>query len=247
MTARLIVALVVAAVVLPSGAGAADVDVSVRIAKTNDHIEPFGSVEPAHPRGDVSVRLFRFVDGGWKPIGKKTAELGRARDTDGDGVEESSYRTQFRRPATGECRVVVRFASDARGKTLFPCYIPDFSKGSATLDGRVDIDLLIADDNSERSYGLMYRPHMRDELGMAFLWEEDTSGGFWMKNTLIPLSIAFFDGEGTILKILHMKPCEEDPCPSYDPGVTYRGALEVNRGMFDEWDVALGDRIEITP
>ena len=68
-----------------------------------------------------------------------------------------------------------------------------------------------------------------------------------MKNTLIPLSIAFADAEGTIVSILDMEPCEADPCEIYDPGVPYRSALEVNQGAFDDWGVQVGDRLTLEP
>jgi uncharacterized membrane protein (UPF0127 family) len=67
-----------------------------------------------------------------------------------------------------------------------------------------------------------------------------------MKDTLIPLSIAFYSVDGRILKILDMEPCKADPCPLYDPGVSYRGALEVNQGAFAGWGISEGDRLRIT-
>ena len=76
---------------------------------------------------------------------------------------------------------------------------------------------------------------------MLFVFEGPTESGFWMMNTLIPLSIAFIAEDGEILRILEMEPCEEDPCPTYDPGVTYHQALEVNAGAFDRWGVREGD------
>ena len=66
-----------------------------------------------------------------------------------------------------------------------------------------------------------------------------------MKDTLIPLSIAFADADGTILSILDMDPCESDPCEIYDPGVPYRSALEVNQGAFDDWGVRVGDTLSL--
>ena len=66
-----------------------------------------------------------------------------------------------------------------------------------------------------------------------------------MKNTLIPLSIAFYDRRGRIVRILDMTPCRADPCPVYDPRATYRYALEVNRGAFKRWKVHMGDRIVV--
>jgi uncharacterized membrane protein (UPF0127 family) len=80
---------------------------------------------------------------------------------------------------------------------------------------------------------------------MVFLFPQDETGGFWMKNTLIPLSIAYYDRAGKIVRILDMEPCMADSCPVYEPGVAYRGALEVNQGAFRRWGVAEGDTIEL--
>ena len=208
---------------------------SVRIAKTNRRVIAFGDADT----GSVRVRLFKEKSSGSVLLARTTAPV------DADG----SYRARFERPLRGTCRVVVRERDGGRDEETFPCYIPDFGTGTATLTSitsSVEIDALIADDNSERAYGLMYRPRMRDDLGMAFLYPGDTQGGYWMKNTLIPLSIAFFDSQGKILRIMDMEPCTEDPCPSYDPQVTYRGALEVNQGAFEEWGISEGDDIEVT-
>lgn len=123
-----------------------------------------------------------------------------------------------------------------------------FGTGSALIDtaeGSQIVKIEIADSPEERALGLMNRPSLGDDCGMAFLFFAESSGGFWMKNTLIPLSIAFFDEQGEVLKLLDMDPCEADPCTVYDPGASYWGALEVNRGAFDEWGVAEGDRITI--
>ncbi len=80
---------------------------------------------------------------------------------------------------------------------------------------------------------------------MVFRYPADGAGGFWMKNTLIPLSIAFYDARGRILRILDMEPCRRNPCPLYDPGVAYDGALEVNRGAFRRWGVQTGDVLRL--
>jgi uncharacterized protein len=111
--------------------------------------------------------------------------------------------------------------------------------------GDVVVEVEIADTDEERQVGLMNRESLPDDAGMIFLFDEDVSGGFWMKNTLIPLSIAFADADGTIVRILDMEPCEADPCEIYDPGVPYRSALEVNQGAFADWGVAEGDRLTL--
>jgi uncharacterized membrane protein (UPF0127 family) len=63
--------------------------------------------------------------------------------------------------------------------------------------------------------------------GMLFVFPDTTTGGFWMKNTLVPLTIVFFDSAGKRVRKLSMVPCRKDPCPIYDPGRAYRFALEL--------------------
>ena len=96
-----------------------------------------------------------------------------------------------------------------------------------------------------RARGLMFRPQLAPRSGMVFRYPRDNRGGYWMKNTLIPLSIAFFAADGRVLRILDMAPCRQDPCRSYEPGVAYRGALEVNDGFFDRIGLAKGWRVEL--
>lgn len=103
----------------------------------------------------------------------------------------------------------------------------------------------IADTDELRSRGLMGRERLDEDAGMAFLWPEDTDSAFHMRDTLIPLSVAFFSAEGRILRILEMVPCTADPCPRYDPETRYRGALELNGGAFARAGVRAGDRLRI--
>jgi uncharacterized protein len=115
----------------------------------------------------------------------------------------------------------------------------------ATSPGDVAVQVEVADDEDERARGLMGRTELEEDAGMVFLFPEDSRGPFWMKDTLIPLSIAFYDSDGRIVRILDMEPCREDPCPLYDPEAAYRGALEVNQGAFDGWNVREGDRVRL--
>jgi uncharacterized protein len=114
-----------------------------------------------------------------------------------------------------------------------------------TGERRVRLTVEVADEAHEWQVGLMHRRSLARNAGMVFLFPRPTRGGFWMKNTLIPLSIAFFDGRGRILRIMVMTPCRADPCPVYDPRVAYRGALEVNRGSFGRWGARRGDTIRL--
>ena len=123
-------------------------------------------------------------------------------------------------------------------------------RGTATITTRdgatVTLRVELARTAAARQQGLMNRRSLGAKAGMAFLYPESQRGGFWMKNTLIPLDIAFADARGRILRILTMQPCRRDPCRIYDPGVAYRTALEVNAGSFRRWGIKAGDVLRIT-
>lgn len=126
---------------------------------------------------------------------------------------------------------------------------PSFGTGHAIIEtkgGSVLLDVDVAEKPEQRAYGLMFRESLPQDYGMVFFFFEETNTGFYMKNTLVPLSIAFFDVDGKILRILDMEPCKEEPCKIYEPGVGYRGALEVEQGSFEKWGVAEGDEITIS-
>jgi uncharacterized protein len=115
----------------------------------------------------------------------------------------------------------------------------------STADGAVSVRVEIAEKPDARATGLMGRTALASDAGMAFLFDEPTRGPFWMKDTLIPLSIAFWDEEGRIVAVLDMSPCSADPCPRYQPGSEYVGALEVNVGFFRDHGVAVGDLVRL--
>jgi uncharacterized protein len=120
--------------------------------------------------------------------------------------------------------------------------IDGWPETTVTLDGTVTVEAKVADDPARRQQGLMNVPELPDGVGMLFLFDEARTGGFWMKNTLVPLDIAYvLDGE--IVAVLQMDPCEADPCPSYDPGTAYDAALEVSQGALDAADVTEGSTV----
>jgi uncharacterized membrane protein (UPF0127 family) len=94
-----------------------------------------------------------------------------------------------------------------------------------TLDGDAFRPELALTSES-RVRGLMHRRRAPVD-GMLFVFREPTSGGFWMKNTLVPLTIVFFDAAGKRVRRMSMVPCGDDPCAIYDPGRRYRFALEL--------------------
>jgi uncharacterized membrane protein (UPF0127 family) len=79
---------------------------------------------------------------------------------------------------------------------------------------------------AQRQRGLMLRRKAPSD-GMLFVFPTATTGGFWMKNTRVPLRIVFFDTRGRAVRTFAMRPCREDPCRIYDPGKQYRFALEL--------------------
>ena len=111
------------------------------------------------------------------------------------------------------------------------------------------VDAQVADSPATRERGLMGRSSLDANQGMIFLFDDVSDGPvtseFWMKDTLIPLSVAFWDQQGRIVGIRDMVPCTKDPCPTYASPEPYTGALEVNMGFFDEHGVTTGDRIEL--
>ncbi len=108
----------------------------------------------------------------------------------------------------------------------------------------VKMKVEIADDTPEQIRGLMYRTALAEDRGMLFVYPDEEQRSFWMKNTLIPLSIAFMDSEGRLVDIQDMKPLDDDP-PHYVSAEPAQYALEVNRGFFEEHGVEVGDRAEL--
>jgi uncharacterized protein len=90
----------------------------------------------------------------------------------------------------------------------------------------------------------MYRTALGENRGMLFIYPDERELSFWMKNTLIPLSIAYIDSEGRITDILDMKPLDDRP-PHYVSSEPVQYALEVNKGFFDKKGVKLGDHAEL--
>jgi len=99
----------------------------------------------------------------------------------------------------------------------------------------------VARTDQEKSQGLMYRQSMGDHEGMLFIYDRLETRCFWMRNTLIPLSIAFISDDGTIINIRDMEPETEKPHCSNRP---VRFALEMNQGWFKKRGMQPGFRIQ---
>lgn len=112
-------------------------------------------------------------------------------------------------------------------------------------ENEVFVDVEIAQTPEHRQRGLMDRESLAGDAGMMFVYFEPTTTGFWMKDVTFPLSVAFIGEDQTILQIIDMEPCPEEPCPTYSPDVKYTAALEVNQGAFEEWGIGVGDTVTL--
>lgn len=102
----------------------------------------------------------------------------------------------------------------------------------------------VADTEAERARGLMYRDGLAPDHGMVFVYPDERERGFWMKNTRIPLAIAFVDAQGQIVHIAEMLPYDERTTPSRKPAMY---AVEMSSGWFTQQGVSTGDRIQGLP
>jgi hypothetical protein len=101
----------------------------------------------------------------------------------------------------------------------------------------------VAKTPAERAKGLMGRKHLGQEEGMFFIFETEDYHAFWMKDTLIPLSIAFIDKSGRIVEIADMKPLSLD---SHSPPKPVLYTLEMKKGWFSMNGIKVGDMIRFS-
>jgi len=107
----------------------------------------------------------------------------------------------------------------------------------------VEIAAEVAITDAERSQGLMNRKKLPDGEGMLFVFEHDQQVSFWMKDTLIPLSIAFIASDGRITEIRDLQPKDLSSVNSNSTAIRY--ALEVAQGWFGRVGVRPGDMARI--
>jgi uncharacterized membrane protein (UPF0127 family) len=101
----------------------------------------------------------------------------------------------------------------------------------------------IADTEATQECGLMNRTSMPDNQGMLFMFSRENTTPFWMKDTLIPLSIAFIDANGTVVDVQEMQAESED---LHTPAKAYQYAIEANAGWFSRNGIAPGDRADLS-
>jgi hypothetical protein len=107
--------------------------------------------------------------------------------------------------------------------------------------GMFQIDAQVAATPAQREIGLMHRQEMPTHEGMVFVFEQASKQCFWMKNTLLPLTAAFVDEDGTIVNLADMKPQTLDPHCSDKP---VRFVLEMNQGWFAKRSIKKGFKLK---
>ncbi len=111
----------------------------------------------------------------------------------------------------------------------------------------------VADTESERKIGLMYREYLDENQGMLFIFENEGFHGFWMKDTLIPLDIIWINSDKQVVFIReNVLPCKEpfekssygEECEVYKPGEKAKYVLEINSEKVRELGIKIGDKVE---
>ena len=125
--------------------------------------------------------------------------------------------------------------SDASTTPIFDLVV---AQGETSETVKVEI----AATGSQRQQGLMFRQQLAEDAGMLFLFPADSGGGFWMRNTYVPLDIAYIAADGTVMEVRAAKPLDETPLT---PAGRYRYVLEVNQGWFERHGLGPGAKITL--
>ncbi len=118
---------------------------------------------------------------------------------------------------------------------------PQFEKRTIKV-GSVEAVVEIADTEEKSAHGLMFRHQMPTDEGMLFIFPNEETRSFWMKNTFLPLTIGYFDGKGKRIDLQDMEPVksEMDQPKTYISRGPAKYALEMNRGWFAKKGIVLG-------
>jgi uncharacterized membrane protein (UPF0127 family) len=108
------------------------------------------------------------------------------------------------------------------------------------------IDVELATTLKEMTIGLMNRTSLPENMGMLFIFDEESIYKLWMKNTFIPLDMIWLDENGKIIYIeRNAQPCYLSTCPTFGPESRSKYALEVNGGYTERHKIKLGDKAKI--
>lgn len=148
--------------------------------------------------------------------------------------------TPWRRAAALALSVGLAGVLSPAGAQPGPQSLPTIRIGAGMYNIRAEV----AARPEQRQIGLMHRRQMGTNDGMLFVFERAEMHCFWMRNTLIPLSIAFLDEDGSIVNIADMKPLDET---SHCPAKAVRFALEMNVGWFERRGLKAGSKLQGEP
>lgn len=133
------------------------------------------------------------------------------------------------------------------GSAQDPGVTAGLPRGTLTIgaDRKLVLNVDLALTVEAQARGLMGVKELPRDYGMVFAWAEPGIHTFYMKNTLIPLDIAWWNEEMEIVDIQTMQPCTADPCRTYVPAAQHTGAVEVAAGLLESSGVKVGDRVRL--
>jgi uncharacterized membrane protein (UPF0127 family) len=153
-----------------------------------------------------------------------------------DFLLEAILRAPRARAAAALAAALLAFAPLAHAQAKLPV-------ASVKVAGHA-LRVEVVTTDAQRSRGLMYREKLGQNDGMLFIFDDPGYHSMWMMNTLIPLSVAFIDGDGRILNIVDMEPQTTDPHAAAGPA---RYAIETNKGWFAKRRIKEGDTVTGLP
>lgn len=121
-----------------------------------------------------------------------------------------------------------------------------FEKRGIRFSNGTQLTVEVARTDEQRGHGLMFRQSLKSGTGMLFEFPQEAPLGFWMKNTLIPLSIGYFDKNRTLIEVIDMEPpvgpVRDENLPRYPSSRPAMFALEVPKGWFLEKKIKPGSK-----
>ena len=155
-------------------------------------------------------------------------------------VKPDQRLTPLQRAALCAVAMTLATAGAAAQGTGVPQNLPTVKLSA----GMHQIQAMVANTPTQRQVGLMHRKDMAQHEGMLFIFEQPTQQCFWMRNTPLPLAIAFIADDGTVVNTDEMKPQTDDSHCSAKP---VRFVLEMNQGWFNKKGIKPGARITGAP
>ncbi len=147
--------------------------------------------------------------------------------------------------------VIVSIIGIAMGLNLHLDKSPNPKSTASVTINNARVFVEVAQTPAEKQKGLMFREYMAEDEGMLFILDSTGIYSFWMKNTLIPLDLIWFDENWRIVDIKqNVPPCTvptDQRCPSYTPKLPVRYTLEVNGGWVEKNNVSIGDYAQYQP